>query len=426
MQIALVAAGVPIHVPVLLASRLASAAPSGPERPSWWAILLALVVPALLAWLLTPLVIRLAVWRGVVDRPGGRKIHTHAMPMLGGLAMCGAVLLALPVVYVAARLGTVGADVPREVLALALGGLVATAVGAVDELVDLPPPVHFCGQVCAAVVAVLVLQGTAMLAPLMLIGVGPNAPSRLAMFSPLFSLLHIHLTSAQIVGAANAHQNCGAACGTLTAMTVAFVIVWIVGMMNTINFLDGIDGLAAGVVAIAACVLALLAWAPNAAPFVHNEGADAILLPLIVAGAALGFLPFNWHPARIFMADTGAQFLGFSLGLVALVGGAKLGTALIVLGVPILDVAWAIVRRRGSFGRSDRGHLHHRLLDLGLGHRRIVLLYYTPALLFGVSSVILHDIRHKILLLLVLVVVAIIGMARLAQTQRQESRQGSA
>ncbi|GAC1398655.1 MAG: MraY family glycosyltransferase [Chloroflexota bacterium] len=412
-----------LHSPLVVAAVPAPVA----ARPAWWIVLLALAVPALLASLLTPLVMRLALRFNIVDKPGGRKIHTRPVPMLGGLAICGAVMLSLPIVAVMTDSGAAGSDVPRELLALAAGGLVAVAVGLIDELIDLPPLLHFGGQLAAAVVALLFLHGTAMLAPLMLIGAGPNAVSRLAMLNPLFALLHIHLTSAQILSADNAHQHCGAACGTLTTLTIAFVVVWIVGMMNTINFLDGIDGMAAGVVAIAAGVLALLAWAPIPGPFVQHESADAILLPLIVAGAALGFLPFNWHPARIFMADTGAQFLGFALGLVALVGGAKLGTALIVLGVPILDVAWAIVRRRGSFGRSDRRHLHHRLLDLGLGHRRIVALYYTPALIFGISSVILHDIRHKIVLLLLLIVLAIISIARLAaENQRRTTGAGHA
>jgi UDP-N-acetylmuramyl pentapeptide phosphotransferase/UDP-N-acetylglucosamine-1-phosphate transferase len=249
------------------------------------------------------------------------------------------------------------------------------------------------------------------------------------MLRPLFDVLHVHVNLNEIAGATDLHTVCDTACGTLQALTVAFVLLWIVGMMNTINFVDGVDGLAAGVVAIAAIVLSLLAWAPDWSPFpapsVPNEGADAILLPLVVAGVALGFLPFNWHPARIFMADTGAQFLGFALGLVALVGGAKLGTALIVLGVPVLDVAWAIVRRRGAFSRADRRHLHHRLLDLGLGHRTIVVLYYIPAVLFGLSSVILHDVRHKLLLLALLIVVAVAAMIRLARVERRPPRPGA-
>jgi UDP-N-acetylmuramyl pentapeptide phosphotransferase/UDP-N-acetylglucosamine-1-phosphate transferase len=394
-------------------SRLASGVPVAaptPPSPGWAAVVLALLLPAVLCAILTPLVIRLAVRLNLIDRPGGRKIHPRPVPMLGGLAIAGAVLITLPVLFATTNLGDMGYDVPHEVLALAAGGLVALLVGFVDELRDLPAGLHFLGQLLAAGTAVVVLQGTAMVGPWLLIGKGPNASTRVALLDPIFSLLHIHLNSHQI-----ALNSCGGACGTLQTLTVAFVVIWIVAMMNTVNFLDGIDGLAAGVVAIAACVLALLAGAVTPVA----EGADAILLPLVIAGAALGFLPFNWHPARIFMADTGAQFLGFALGFVALVGGAKLGTVLIVLAVPILDVAWAIARRRTSFGTADRGHLHHRLLDLGLDQRTIVLLYYVPALIFGLASVVLHDWRHKLALLAVLIVVVVLAMVRLTRASKK-------
>ncbi len=403
------------HLFIAASSTTHAAAPLA--GPGWPTIVLAITLPAILSAILTPLVIRLAVRLGMLDRPNVRKIHRDPVPMLGGLAIGGAVLLSLPVIIVVAHLFTAGPDAQREVLALVLGGLVALAVGAIDEWRNLPPRLHFLGQIAAAGTAVLVLwfpHPTQMLGPLMLIGAGPNAASRATLLNPIFGLLHLHVSSAEI-----AQNSCGSACAPLQVLTIIFVLVWIVSMMNTVNFLDGIDGLAAGVVAIAAGVLALLASGISLPSTVGPEGADAILLPLVVAGAALGFLPFNWHPARIFMADTGAQFLGFALGLVALIGGAKLGTALIVLAVPVLDIAWAVVRRGMSFGVADRGHLHHRLLDLGLGHRRIVTLYYIPAILFGLASVILHDWRQKLALLIILVIVGVAAMFRLARASRR-------
>jgi len=406
-------------VPVGATQRLVTP-PTAPYPPTYWPlILLAFLLPALLSFALTPLAIRLALRVGALAHPGGRRIHNRAIPKLGGLAIAAGVVLTLPLLYLAGhslwpsptRAGQPD-DVLLEVLALALGGLVALAVGAIDDLRDLSPGPHFLGQLAAALTAVIVLWPTAMLGPLTLIGVGVNAQARSSVLRPLFALLGLPRTVAGDINCSHA-----GACSSLHALTVVFVVLWLLGMMNTVNFLDGIDGLAGGVVVIASVVLSLLAATVN-----PPQGPDAVLFPLLVGGAALGFLAFNWHPARIFMADTGAQFLGFALGLVALVGGAKLGTALIVLAVPILDVAWAIVRRRASFGRADRNHLHHRLLDLGLGHRQIVAIYYTPAIIFGVASVVLHDWRQKAALLLILALVVVLAMARLARAAPREQQ----
>jgi UDP-N-acetylmuramyl pentapeptide phosphotransferase/UDP-N-acetylglucosamine-1-phosphate transferase len=149
-------------------------------------------------------------------------------------------------------------------------------------------------------------------------------------------------------------------------------------MTNTVNMIDGLDGLAAGVTLIAATVLAIHT--------IQLNQYTVALLPLALAGVCCGFLPYNFHPARIFMGDSGAMVLGYLLAITAIIGGAKLASALLVLGIPILDSLWMVAYRRYSGGhlmRADRQHLHHRLLDLGLSQRQVVLLYYAVGTIFG-------------------------------------------
>jgi UDP-N-acetylmuramyl pentapeptide phosphotransferase/UDP-N-acetylglucosamine-1-phosphate transferase len=164
----------------------------------------------------------------------------------------------------------------------------------------------------------------------------------------------------------------------------ALTLFWIVGAMNTINFIDGLDGLAAGITAIAAIVL-----------FIHSFRLTQYtisLLPLALTGAALGFLPHNFFPAKITMGTSGAVFLGYGLACLSIVGGTKAATVLLVLGVPILDAAWIIFRRilRGqSPFRGDQAHLHHRLAQMGLSQSQIVLLLYSLCAMFGVLALVL-------------------------------------
>ena len=157
----------------------------------------------------------------------------------------------------------------------------------------------------------------------------------------------------------------------------AFTIVWIVGMINSINFIDGLDGLSTGISLIAAITLGLIsltgAVGPLGQPFIA-------VLCFVLAGALLGFLRWNFHPATIFLGTSGVMFIGYTLAVLSILGTAKVAVALLVLGVPIIDTFWIIVRRlanRRSPFTPDRGHVHHRLLDLGLGHTQTVLLIYT-------------------------------------------------
>ncbi len=169
---------------------------------------------------------------------------------------------------------------------------------------------------------------------------------------------------------------------------IPLTVFWIAGMINTVNFLDGLDGLACGVSGIAALILGGVS--------LRLGQPDLALLCFVLAGAAAGFLPHNLYPARIFMGTSGAWFLGFMLATLAIVGGAKLATALLVVGVPVFDVALLIGLRalaRQPIWRGDRRHLHHRLLDHGLSHRGTVLLYYCLAGAFGLYALVFTSNR---------------------------------
>jgi UDP-GlcNAc:undecaprenyl-phosphate GlcNAc-1-phosphate transferase len=180
-------------------------------------------------------------------------------------------------------------------------------------------------------------------------------------------------------------------------------------MMNTVNWLDGLDGLAAGVGAILCLVLAL---------HMHRVGQSSVaLLPLALLGALLGFLPFNFAPARVFLGSAGTFFLGYALGGLGLIAGGRTATLLMVMALPVVDVAWQIfdrLRRRRSPTQADRGHLHFRLLDLGLSQRTIVLLYWGICTVFGLLGLIASPL-HKLLALVGISVAAIIALAFLSR-----------
>lgn len=198
-------------------------------------------------------------------------------------------------------------------------------------------------------------------------------------------------------------------------IAIGLTYLWIVGMMNTLNFVDGLDGLAASITLIASGVL-----------FIHtffrpegNPQFTISLLAVALGACVLGFLPFNWHPSKILMGDTGAMFLGFTLAVVAIIGGAKIATALLALWVPIVDVAWVIIYRilhGRSPLRADRGHLHHRLLDLGWSQQQIVILFAALSGLLGAASLIIPWPELKLILL---VAAGLTGVAILAALARK-------
>jgi UDP-GlcNAc:undecaprenyl-phosphate GlcNAc-1-phosphate transferase len=312
--------------------------------------LVAFVAATVIAFVVTPLVRRIAIRHGVVDRPNERRVNVRPVPRGGGVAVVLAFLAVATLVVVVndqLRLVRTPAGLEAgELVALLAGGAVAAVIGALDDYFDLRARWQFLGQVVLAVAAVALGIGISFI----------NNP---------FGSGAIRFDEPFVAG---------------------FTILWIVGMINSLNFIDGLDGLSSGIALIAAVTLAVISVTTTInQPFIA-------LLCLVLAGALLGFLRWNFHPATIFTGTSGTMFVGYTLAILSILGSAKVAVALLVLGVPIIDTFWIIVRRLLA-GRSpftpDRGHIHHRLLDLGLSHRQTVVLIYVICAGLGVLSLVL-------------------------------------
>ncbi|MEA2608942.1 MAG: UDP-GlcNAc:undecaprenyl-phosphate/decaprenyl-phosphate GlcNAc-phosphate transferase, partial [Chloroflexota bacterium] len=281
-------------------------------------IVVAFIAAALLSLVLTPLVRRVVVRYEIVDKPSARRINTVPVPRSGGLAVSAAFLLVVAVFLVVN--GAVGlVPVPATfkssgAIALLLGGAVAATLGAIDDMFDLRARWQLAGQLALALGAVALGIVISFV----------NNP---------FGGGVIHFDGAFAAG---------------------FAIFWIIGMINSINWIDGLDGLSSGVALIAAVTLGLISLTTQV-----GQPLIAVLC-FALAGALLGFLRWNFHPAAIFAGTSGVQFVGYTLAVLSVLGTAKVAVALLVLGVPIIDTFWIIVRRV-SQGRSpftpDRSHI---------------------------------------------------------------------
>jgi UDP-GlcNAc:undecaprenyl-phosphate GlcNAc-1-phosphate transferase len=324
----------------------------------------------LLALVLTPLAARLARRTGAIDQPRNRHQHSRPTPKLGGVPLFIAFFAAVGVSLYYPR--TDAFEMPR-LIGLVLGCTVMFFVGLYDDHRELAPTPQLIAQIVAA--SIVAVCGV-------LIREIPNP---------------FDGSSIELEG----------------WFAFLFTLFWLVGMMNTINWLDGLDGLAAGVAVIAGLML-----------FAHTFrlGQNSVaLLMLALVGSGLGFLLFNFFPAQIFMGSAGANVLGLTLGVLSIIGGAKVGTALLVLIIPILDVAWQIVQRLRA-GRSpfsaDRGHLHHRLLGVGLPQRVIVLLYYLLTSILGALALTLPGGVYKLIALIVIGLGALALLINLSATRQ--------
>ncbi len=321
----------------------------------WPYLVAAFVGATVIAFLLTPRVRRFSRRRGLLDRPDPRRVNVRPIPRAGGLAVVGAFLpVALVGVWFAAagHLGpafVLASIEPGELVALIAGAAVAAGLGFLDDQLQLRARWQLAGQLGLAGVAVL-------------LGIGVGSVANPLGHDPI-----------RLEG----------------VLDVAFTVFWIVGMINSINFIDGLDGLSSGIGLIAAATLGVISLTTAVGPF--GQPLIAVLC-FALAGSLLGFLRFNFHPATIFAGTSGTMFLGYTLALLAILGSAKVAVALLVLGVPIIDTFWIIVRRLAS-GRApftpDRGHIHHRLLDLGLNQTQVVVLIYALTAALAILSVVL-------------------------------------
>lgn len=310
--------------------------------------ILAFVSSIVLSLILTPWFLNLAKkYNWAMVKPRKRDIHQKPTPRLGGLVLfivfwlvVGGYLLFSPqrLVFVEDKIF----NIDKNLLGVFLGSLILLVVGTIDDFKGVKPWSKLFWQILASCLVVI-------------FGV------KIWWFSNPLGGLNLVLGN----------------------WTYLIVPLWIIMIINVINWLDGLDGLASGISFITLIVLAIL----SATPYV-NQPATALIC-VILAGLSLGFLPFNFNPAKIFLGDSGSMFLGFMIAIAAIISGGKIATVALVLGIPILDAFWVIFRRIIS-GKSpasaDKFHLHHRFLSIGLSQRQTVLLLYLISAIFGIIA----------------------------------------
>jgi len=347
------------------------------------AILVALSAATIASFLLTPLAIKFAPRLGAIDVPTDeRRVHQTPIPRTGGLAVAlsfvgvgVAGIIANNIFHFAPRLGAVSTP---QVFGLFVGVVVGAVIGYLDDRLPLRARWQFIGQ--------FLLAGIALASGIRI----ERLPNPLGEAPFLFQ---------------NDFVSSLAAAGITT--------LWIVGMLNSVNFVDGLDGLLAGIALIAAVTLGVISLVDPVSP----QPLVAVLCALL-AGSLLGFLPYNFHPARVFIGTAGVFTVGYALAVLSILGTAKVAVALLVLGVPVIDTFWIIIRRV-SQGRSpfdaDRGHFHHRLLDLGVSHRGAVLTIYAICIALAALSLVLSG-RGLISAFLIIVLAG--GVALFLMTRR--------
>lgn len=323
------------------------------------------LVPFLAAFILTflqmPFVIRLAKKKGFLDVPkDSRRVHKKPIPVGGGIAMVISVTI-LMLVFL---------PINKSLIMAIISSLVIALSGLYDDKYDLSPKLKFGFQILAAII--LIIGGM-----------------KIEFFTNPFDYEDALLI--------------------LNMLSIPVTIFWVCGITNTINLIDGLDGLASGVSMICAISMFFITY--------QMGRYDVSLVCALVAGACLGFLPFNFNPAKIFMGDTGALYLGFMLSYISISGFLKQAAILmifvpvVILGVPVFDTAFAMVRRKlsgKSIVEADKGHLHHRLLRMGLNQRQTVVILYSISAIFGILANVISKFHSSIGLIISIAVILII------------------
>lgn len=326
----------------------------------WGDIAIAFLLAFITAFVITPYTIRLAKKVGAVDYPNDRRINKKPMPRLGGLAVIAGFMISaiylIITMSIEKKVNFAEEGLNRKLIGCLLGAIILGITCYIDDVKDIKPLVKLAGQVIAAIVVV----SSGVLIDNFTIPFKENN----VMLNEVFSFV----------------------------LTVG----WIVGITNAINLIDGLDGLSSGITLIS-CISLLIIFALNESPLI------AIILITALAGAIVGFLPYNFNPAKTFIGDVGSNFMGFAIAVISILGVAKTYTAIviiapiIVLALPIFDTLWAIVRRivktksiKGVF-KADKGHLHHRLMAKGYTQKQAVLILYGITATLGMVAIILLD-----------------------------------
>lgn len=338
-----------------------------------------LVLALVISLVVTPLVRRLAIKVKAIDCPDERKVHRCLMPRMGGLA-----------IYISFTLVVLlFAPWSMPLLGLVLGGLLIVLLGIVDDTKGLSPKVKLVGQIIAALAVIP--------------------------FGIQVSLI-TNPVSDGVIG--------------LGILAIPVTVFWIISVTNAVNLIDGLDGLASGISIIAALTIAAVAWS-NSTVF---GGKEVVMLAFILIGAVLGFLRYNFYPAKIFLGDTGSMFLGYTLAVLSIIGTTKSAAAIplfipiVILGIPLLDTFFAILRRSYNHKpifQPDKEHLHHRLMTMGLSHRQTVMAIYGISAVLGGSAYLLTIITtdKAVLLLATLSLLIIVGANKIGVIGRKSKIQ---
>ena len=351
-----------------------------PDLKSIGYVLLTLLVAGVISLLLTPIVKAFSIKVGAVDVPkDGRRMHDHPIPRLGGLAIflgfIVAVLLFVPL------------DKAKQ--GMLLGSVIIVILGIFDDIYALSAKLKFVVQIAAALVAVLMGNRIEVLS-------NPNIFSQ----NPMWEL---------------------------GVLSIPVTVIWIVAITNAVNLIDGLDGLACGVSTISSLTMLVIAL------LVSDLNVAVVMAAL--AGACVGFLPYNFNPAKIFMGDTGATFLGFIMATMSVQGMFKMYNIIsfvvpfLMLGLPIFDVCFAVIRRI-SKGQSpmtpDRSHVHHKLIDMGLSQKQAVGTLYVISAILGLSAVVLttSGALKAMLVLIALAVAAFICWKVIVSPRTEKADEG--
>lgn len=312
--------------------------------------ILSFVIAFVVTFCTTPLVKKIAFKIGAVDIPkDDRRIHNKPIARLGGLAIFMGFLVSTLYLVISEFLDSGELILDYRFIGLMIGILIIVIIGIIDDIKQLKAWIKLVFQILAALVVIM--------------------------------------SGVKIEEITNPFSSIGVT--FLGMLSIPITVIWIVGITNAINFIDGVDGLAAGVSSIASLSLLFIA-------IFNQQQTDEVFLMAGLAGAALGFLPFNFNPAKIFMGDTGSTFLGFTLAVISIIGLVKMYAAiaivipLLALGLPIFDMTMTILRRmfnRGSIMQPDRGHIHHKLMEMGLTQRQTVVALYIISAVLGVCAI---------------------------------------
>ncbi|MEI6132373.1 MAG: MraY family glycosyltransferase [Bacillota bacterium] len=372
------------------------------QIPEYSQYIITISLAFLVSFLVTPIVRKIALHAGVLDIPDNdRRIHKYPIAKMGGFAIAIGFFSVLILNYILSKLHIVTLmPADPKIFGLVTGLLIIMVMGFLDDLFQIHSLIKFAFQFAAA--GVVIFSGTSI--SKFTNPFDSSGPSTLPMF-----------------------------------ISIVITLIWIVGITNAINFIDGMDGLAGGVSAISLLSIFVISIIMG-----NNEMLSVSVLVVALAGAILGFLPYNINPAKIFMTDIGSNFIGFALAVMAIQGLSKSYTAvalaipILAFGIPLFDVAFAIVRRvkhKRKITEPDRGHLHHRLLDLGFSQKQVVFILYIVSAVMGALAIVFILSTSKrttsresitaIILILVVSILLTIGVKFISYLSTKKDQEGN-